>query len=144
MTSARAHTGCLARLMPIVLAAGCVHLLLMAGLVGVSDRFGRGGSGNSAVGASDGGGRDAGLPIDPVKAPAALLWSRRAAEVREAVRHAWAGYKNHAYYADDLKPLSRTGYNNGIRHHFLASFRATLSSTAPHRRCALCSTSCPR
>ena len=103
----------------IVLAAGCVQLRFVVGLVGVSDRFGRddpaSGGRSRSVGARVAEHSLAFLytssPIDPVKAQAALLWSRRAAEVREAVRHAWTGYQMHAYQADDLKPVSRTGHD---------------------------------
>jgi mannosyl-oligosaccharide alpha-1,2-mannosidase len=36
-------------------------------------------------------------------------WKYRAATVRDAVRHAWNGYLQHAGDADDLKPVSRRG-----------------------------------
>jgi hypothetical protein len=39
------------------------------------------------------------------------VWAERAEEVREAILHAWKGYRQYASTSDDLKPLSKTGHD---------------------------------
>jgi len=49
--------------------------------------------------------------IDQRKMPSEQVWFGVAMEVREAFAHAWKGYRMHAWGTDELRPLSKTGYD---------------------------------
>jgi len=50
-------------------------------------------------------------PPAPAAAPAVLDRAALAAEAREELRHAWAGYERYAWGHDELKPVSRTAHD---------------------------------
>ena len=63
--------------------------------------------------------------------------------VRRAIWHSWAAYKRHAWQADDLQPISRTGldWNHAESTIFdaldtlaLAGFKAEFEATAAYIR----------
>ena len=72
----------------------------------------RAGAARAAPGGSFAVGYDAWEPTPEKLAASDATAAGRAAKVRDAMRHAWKGYKDRAWGRDELKPVSGRGHDN--------------------------------